>query len=112
MCYHQAIKQYDAQDFVNAIVNEVNGHVKAKCWQIIKHTEVPAGTDVIPSIWAMQCKQNLTINEVTKHKARLNIHGRKQQFNMNYFDTYAPVVTWFTICIMIVFGMLFGWAMH
>ena len=31
---------------------------------------------------------------------------------MNYFDTYAHVVTWFAICIMIVFGMLFGWAMH
>ena len=53
MYYHQAIKQYDAQDFVNAIVKEVNCYVKAKCWKLIKHMEVPTGTDVIPSIWAM-----------------------------------------------------------
>ena len=51
--YHQAIKQYNAQDFVNAIVKEVNGHVKAKHWKLIKNTEVLVGTDVIPSIWAM-----------------------------------------------------------
>ena len=55
MYYHQVIKQHDAKDFVNAIVKEGNGHVKAKCWKLIKHTEVPIGTDVIPSIWAMHC---------------------------------------------------------
>ena len=112
MYYHQVIKQYGAQDFVNAIVKEVNDHVKAKCWKLIKHTEVPAGTNVIPSIWAMQCKQNLTMNEITKHKAGLIIQGGKEQFGMNYFDTYVPVVTWFAIHIMIVFGLLFGWAIH
>ena len=31
---------------------------------------------------------------------------------MNSFNTYAPVVTWFVICIMIVLDMSFGWAMH
>ena len=53
MYYHQAIKQYDAQDFINSIIEKVNSHVKAKCWKLIKHTEVPAGIDVLPSIWAM-----------------------------------------------------------
>ena len=95
MYYHQAIKQYDTQDFVKATVKEINSHVKARCWKLIKHTEVPASTDVVSSIWAIQLKQNLTTNEVTKHKAKLNIYGGKQQFGMNYFDTYAPVVTWF-----------------
>ena len=77
MYYHQAIKQY------------VHGHIKAKRRTLIKRTEVCASTDVIPSVWAMQHKQNLTTKEVTKHKARLNIHRRKQQFGMNYFYTYA-----------------------
>ena len=78
MYYHQAIKQYDTQDFVKAIVKEVNKHVKAKYWKLIKHTEVPKGVNIIPSVWAMQHKQNLITNKVTKHKARLNIHGGKQ----------------------------------
>ena len=50
MYHHQAIKHYDAQHFINAIVKEVNIHVKTKCWKLIKGTEVPARADFIPSI--------------------------------------------------------------
>jgi hypothetical protein len=31
---------------------------------------------------------------------------------MNYFKTYAPVVTWFAIRLMIVFGIIFCWAIR
>ena len=36
MYFHQAIKQHDAQGFVNAIVKEVKGNIKANCWKLIK----------------------------------------------------------------------------
>jgi hypothetical protein len=60
----------------------------------------------------MQCKRDLLItNRVIKHKARLNLHGGKQVYGMNYFETYAPVVTLFVIRLMIVFGIIFCWAL-
>jgi hypothetical protein len=31
---------------------------------------------------------------------------------MNYFESYAPVVTWFAIRLMIVFGIIFCWALR
>jgi hypothetical protein len=31
---------------------------------------------------------------------------------MNYYKTYAPVVTWFAIRLMIVFGILFQWSLR
>ena len=31
---------------------------------------------------------------------------------MNYYETYAPVVTWFAIRLMIIFGILFQWSLH
>jgi hypothetical protein len=46
------------------------------------------------------------------HKARLNLHGGKQVYGMNYFKTYAPVVTWFAIRLMIIFKIIFGWALR
>jgi hypothetical protein len=64
--------------------------------------------EVIPSVWAMWHKWDLT-TKVIKHKARLNLHGRKQMYGMNYFETYAPVATWFAIRLMIVFGIIFCW---
>jgi hypothetical protein len=55
----------------------------------------------------VQRKRDLTTGKVTKHKARLNLHGGKQEFGMNYYETYTPVVTWFAIRLLIVFGILF-----
>jgi hypothetical protein len=31
---------------------------------------------------------------------------------MNYFETYAPVATWFAIRLMIIFGIIFCWALR
>jgi hypothetical protein len=31
---------------------------------------------------------------------------------MNYFETYAPVVTWFAIRLMIIFSIIFCWALQ
>jgi hypothetical protein len=30
---------------------------------------------------------------------------------MNYYETYAPVVTWFAIRLMVIFGIIFCWAL-
>jgi hypothetical protein len=59
----------------------------------------------------MQCKQDLTTGRVTKHKASLNLHGGKQELDTNYYEIYTPVVTWFAIRLLIVFGILFHWAL-
>ncbi len=31
---------------------------------------------------------------------------------MNYFETYTPFVTWFAISLMIIFGIIFCWALQ
>jgi hypothetical protein len=59
----------------------------------------------------MQGKWDLTTEKVTKHKARLILHGGKQEFGTNDYKIYAPVVTWFSIRLCIVFGILFDWAL-
>ena len=56
MYFHQAIRQPDAQEFVKAVVKEVEAHVKDNHWELVKQSEVPPGMDVLPSIWAMHCK--------------------------------------------------------
>jgi hypothetical protein len=60
----------------------------------------------------MRGKHDLTTNKIKSNKARLNLHGGKQIYGMNYFETYAPVVTWFAIRLMIIFGIIFCWALH
>ena len=112
MYYHQAIRQPDAAEFVKAIVKEVNAHIDEKHWKLIKRTEVPPDVDVIPSVWSMRRKRDLTTNAVTKYKSRLNIHGGKQVYGMNYFETYAPVVTWFAIRLLLIGSIIFTLALR
>jgi hypothetical protein len=112
MYLHQALCQPDAREFVEAVINKGNSHIDNDHWKLIPPTKVPEGMEVVPSVWAMRCKQDLPTGRVTKHKARLNLHGGKQEFGTNYYETYAPVVTWFAIRLLIVFGILFKWALR
>ena len=97
---------------MDAIVKEVNGHVENRNWKLTKKSEVPVGKHIQQSVWAMRWKRNLTSGEIVKHKALLNLHGVMQEYWVNYFKTHAPVGTWFAIRRMIVFSILFNWAMH
>jgi hypothetical protein len=89
----QALRQHDAKEFVQAVVKEVNGHVDCKNWSLKKRSKVPGDVQIVPSVWLMQRKRDLTTNKIKSHKARLNLHGGKQVYGMNYFETCAPVVT-------------------
>jgi hypothetical protein len=107
----QALRQHDANVFVQAVVNEVNIHMDCKNWSLKKRSKVPEDVQIVPSVWWMRCKCDLTTNKIKSHKARLNLIGGKQIYGMNYFETYAPVVTWFTIRLMIIFGIIFCWVL-
>ncbi len=111
MYLQQVLKQPNAKEFVQAIIKEVNGHVDSNNWMLQKRRDVPEDVQIVPSVWSLQCKRDLTTNKVKSHKARLNLHSGKQVYGMNYFETYTPVVTWFAIRLMIIFGIIFCWAL-
>lgn len=67
----------DADEIFKTVVKEVNCYVEKKHWELVNHEEVPKGMDIVPFVWAMRLKCNLTTNKVTKYKARFNVHGVK-----------------------------------
>ncbi len=87
MHMHQAICQPYAAEFIKAMSKDINAYVDKKHWVLIKRNKVPTNSDVIRALWSMRRKYNLTTNIVTKYKARLNIHGGKQVYGMNYYKT-------------------------
>ncbi len=112
MYLNQALQQPDAAHFVEAVVQEMNGHIDNNHWRLTKRSKVPPDVEVVPSVWSLQCKRDITTNEIKKYKARLNLHGSKQVFDLNYYETYAPVITWFSIRLLIVIGIIFCWALR
>jgi hypothetical protein len=109
MYYHQAMKQPDRKEFAKAVIKEINDHVERKHWELIPIEEVPENTPILDSVWAMKRKRDLVSQKVLKHKARLNVHGGQQQHGVNFFETYSPVVAWFSIRIVLTLALLNQW---
>jgi hypothetical protein len=114
MYLQQALHQPDALHFVDAVVQEVNRHVdnNNNNWVLTMRSKVPEDINILPSVWSMHCKRNISTNEIKKYKARPSLPGGKQIFGMNYDENYAPVVTWFSIRLLIIIGIMFCWALH
>jgi len=94
---HEAMQQPDREQFLHAMNQEVNGHVKNKNFSIFPRLSVPEGAPVLPSVWAMKQKRRINTREVYKWKARLNVDGSKQVAGQDYGQTYALMASWSSI---------------
>jgi Reverse transcriptase (RNA-dependent DNA polymerase) len=109
MYWDQAIKQPDADAFIEAAIKEITTHQENGHWKLVTRQDVPPGQKVLDSVWSMKRKRRVKTNEVYKHKARLNVHGGQQEFGLNYWETYAPVVTWAAIRMVLILVLIYGW---
>jgi hypothetical protein len=109
MYFHQAMKAPDREEFVKAIVKEMNYHIVSKNWELVPRQDVPEGVKVLDSVCAMKRKRDILTRKVLKYKARLNLHGGQHEFAVNFFETYSPVVTWAAVRLMTTLAWLNNW---
>ena len=67
--------------------------------------------NVLPSTWAFKCKR-YPDGSIRKLKARFCARGDKQIEGVDYFDTFAPVVNWTTIRLMLILSIILGLSTH
>ena len=109
MYYHEAMAQPDRKQFVEAMQQEVSMQTKNGNWSIVKRSDVPSKASILPAVWAMKRKRRIATREIYKWKARLNIDGSKQIKGVNYWETYAPVASWPTICLILTMAIVKNW---
>ena len=109
MYFHQAMQVPDKTEFIQAIVKEINDHVEGNHWELVPASQVPKGTKVLDSVWAMKRKRDIKTRKVYKHKACLNIHGGQQEYGIHFTDTYSPVVTWPAVRLLLILSKLNGY---
>lgn len=63
--------------------------------------------NVLPSTWAFKCKR-FPDGAVKKLKARFCARGDKQIENVDYFETFSPVVGWSTVRLLLILTLLLG----
>jgi hypothetical protein len=103
------MKQPDADKFKKACVDEIAAHHDNGHWKVVPRATLPPATKVIPLVWAMKRKRRIDTREIYKWKARLNVHGGKQEHGVHCWETYAPVVQWTSIRMCLILSVLQNW---
>jgi hypothetical protein len=65
--------------------------------------------NVLPSTWAFKCKR-FPDGLIRKLKARFCVRGDMQIEGVDFFDTFAPVVNWTTVRLMLVLSLVLNLA--
>ncbi len=75
-----------------------------RCWDLVPRLP---GMNVLPSTWAFKVKR-YPDGSVKKLKARFCARGDRQLEGVDYFETWAPVVQWSTIRIVLILAVKLG----
>ena len=72
---------------------------------------LPPGKRAISSRWVYKIKPSVN-GSPTRYKARLVARGFEQQDGIDFLDTFAPVVRWEPIRILIAVAIHLNWPIH
>jgi hypothetical protein len=105
--YSGMLREDDHKQFFQAMELELADHEERNHWTLMERKDLPPGTKTIMAIWSFKRKRypDGTLN---KHKAHLCAHGGQQTWGLDYWDTYAPVVTWASVRLLLIVAKIHG----
>ena len=102
----QAMNGPESEGYWAAIEAEMETLLGKNAWVILDREE---RMNVLPSVWAFKCKR-FPDGLVRKLKARFCVRGDCQIDGIDVFDTFAPVVSWQTVRLLLILSIVLGLA--
>jgi hypothetical protein len=93
-----------AEEYWEAACIEIETLENIDAWSVVDRTD---DMNMLPSTWAFKCKC-FPDGLIKKFKARLCVRGDRQIEGIDYFETYAPVVMWVPIRLLLILECLLG----
>ena len=78
------------EEFVSAMVQEINNYATRKHWKHIRKSEAPA-SQILRSTWTVCIKRHRSTGDIIKFKARFCADGRTQELGINSNETCASL---------------------
>jgi hypothetical protein len=103
----EAMLSEHATEFKEAMTTEITALEKGNTWSPLLRSSLPQGANVLPGTWALKIKR-YPDGRVRKFKGRYCVRGDKQIKGVDYNETYAPVVSWTTVRMMLVMAATQG----
>jgi hypothetical protein len=101
------LKAADKQDFIKAQHPEIAGLERKGVFSYHPINTLPPKARLLNAIWSYKRKRTPT-GALKKHKSRLCTDGSRQQYGVDYWDTYAPVVAWSTVRLVLALSSILG----
>jgi hypothetical protein len=101
------LREEDNKQFFKAMEVELNDHEVRHHWTLMERVNMPPGAKTIMAIWSFKCKR-FPDGSLNKHKARLCAHGGQQTWGLDCWETYAPVVTWASVRLLLIVAKIHG----
>jgi hypothetical protein len=104
-------KAPDQAAFIKAQLSEIEGLHSSGVFSYHKIETLPPRAKLLNAIWSYRRKRT-PAGVLQKHKARICTDGSQQQYGVDYWETYAPVVSWSTIRLLLTLASLHEWKSH
>jgi len=97
-----------AKEWIMATQEEYESLMKNGAWELV---ELPPGKNLVTCKWVFKAKHD-TNGNIVRFKARLVARGFSQAYEIDYFETYAPVAKLTTYRVIFALAALEQWEIH
>jgi Reverse transcriptase (RNA-dependent DNA polymerase) len=104
LTYDQAVRDVDVEGWCEAMNKEIMSLVAQGTLEVVPRSEATAAQKRIPGTWVLRRKRKPD-SSISKLKARWCVRSNLQE-SQHY--TFAPVVCWETIHMLLYFSLFFG----
>lgn len=109
--YKEARAAPDAAGWMEGCDTEINKLRKLRCWSVVARRDIPSKALVMGTRWTFRYKLDENGN-LTRYRSRIVCKGYTQQKDVNYFETFSPVVSFVTIRTLFALTALPGFDVH
>ena len=103
---HSEAKRADDYDkFQEAMQDELKRMIESKIFKEVPRSAVPMGQRVLRAVWSHR-RKTTPAGVIYRHRSRVCADGSRQQYGIDYTDTYAPVISWTTVRILLILSVL------
>ena len=106
--FAEAISGSKSREWKLAIKDQLDSLGANHTWNVV---ERPNGANLISTKWVFKIKK-LPNGQVDKYKARLCARGFTQEYGVDYFETFAPVIRMESLRILLALAVAQDWEIH
>jgi hypothetical protein len=105
--WDQAMNGPDRDGYLEACRKELKTLAEDKdAWDVVDRKD---WMKVLPTTWAFKCKR-YPDGRIRKFKARFCARGDQQVAGIDFFDTFAPVINWTSVRLLLILSAILGLA--